>query len=68
MNKYLRAPGFRISLTGGAIFIVGVLLLFVLQILGAIVMIGGGLLVFAGLLMTLRTPTDVERRLEQGRR
>ena len=68
MNRYIQSPGFRISLMGGAIFLVGIVLLFVLQILGAIVMIVGGLTVFAGLLMTIRTPTDVERRLEHGRR
>ena len=68
MNRYLEAPGLKVSLAGAGVFIIGVLLwIFVSSLLGAIVIIAGGLLVFAGLLRTLRTRTDLERRLEHGR-
>ena len=53
--------GFEVSLAGGAIFLIGLILLLVSSVAAIVAMVVGGLIVFSGLMWTLRSRTRAER-------
>ncbi len=56
------SPGLRLSLLGLGVFLISLALLLVFDPIAALGMVAGGLMVLAGLLRTLRSRTEAERR------